>query len=143
MKLSVNGVKAIKSSIGSYTLLRKALFSRIHTNTISFCNLKENWIILSRNTKSYWICDNSSSFYSVNLTTSFGSHSKIRQSFSNVIKVMFLFFFKESKVLLSIPFFNNWYCVTPFSSIVIQSGEKSIIVITSFTYDNSIIEFPF
>lgn len=42
--------------------------------------------------------------YFLKQTTSFGVHPMIPQSFSNVSIVIFLFFFKESSVLLSIPF---------------------------------------
>ena len=38
---------------------------------------------------------------------SLGVQPMMRHSFSNVIIVIFLFFFRESSVLLSIPFFNR------------------------------------
>ena len=47
-KLSVVGVKVIRFSIESFTLLIKVLFSKIHTSILSFCSWKENWIILSK-----------------------------------------------------------------------------------------------
>ena len=47
----------------------------------------------------------------------------ILQSFSNVTMVMFLPFFSESKVLLSIPPFKSWYCDTCIRSIVFHSGS--------------------
>ena len=43
----------------------------------------------------------------LNWTISFGVQLRIEQRRSSVTNVMFLFFFKESKVLLSIPCFNN------------------------------------
>ena len=58
----------------------------------------------------------------LNSTISFGVQPIILHSFSTVKRVMFLFFFKLSKVLLSIPDFSRKYCVTPFCSIVRQSG---------------------
>ncbi len=70
---------------------------------------------------------------------SFGSHCKMLQSFSNVIKVMFLFFLRESNVLLSMPRFKSWYCEMFLSSIVFHNGAKSIIVLTPVLFINSII----
>ena len=46
----------------------------------------------------------------------------MRHSFSKVSSVIFLFFFRESKVLLSIPDFKSWYWVTLRSFIVFHSG---------------------
>lgn len=58
----------------------------------------------------------------MNATISFGVHSMILQSFSTFKRVIFLFFFKLSSVLLSIPDFNNKYCDISFRFIVSQSG---------------------
>ena len=58
----------------------------------------------------------------MNATMSFGVHSMILQSFSTVKRVIFLFFFKLSNVLLSIPDFNNKYCDISFCLIVSQRG---------------------
>ena len=47
--------------------------------------------------------------FSMKRTMSFGVQSIIRQSFSSVSRVIFLFFFSVSSVLLSMPFFRRWY----------------------------------
>ena len=59
----------------------------------------------------------------LNSTISFGVNPMILHSFSTVISVTFLFFFKLSKVLLSIPDFNRKYCVIPLASMVFHSGS--------------------
>ena len=58
----------------------------------------------------------------LNLTISLGVQLRITHSFSNVSKVIFLFFFKASNVLLSIPCCRSLYWETPFAAIVSQRG---------------------
>ena len=57
-----------------------------------------------------------------NVTRSFGVQSKILHNFSSVSNVIFLLFFKVSKVRLSIPDFNNLYCETPLIFMVFHNG---------------------
>ncbi len=83
------------------------------------------------NEKSLRIYDNDGRLYSVNFTMSFGVQPMILHSFSKVSSVMFLFFFRESKVLLSIPAFRSLYWVMPRSSMVSHIGSKLIMVITA------------
>lgn len=60
----------------------------------------------------------------MNFTISLGEQSNIMHNFSTVKRVMFLPFFKLSKVLLSIPpEWSNAYCDTFFSFIVFHKGS--------------------
>lgn len=57
-----------------------------------------------------------------NVTISLGVQSKIMHNFSSVSNVIFLLFFKLSKVRLSIPDFNNLYCEMPLNFMVSHNG---------------------
>lgn len=59
---------------------------------------------------------------SKNCTTSFGVHSRIRQIFSRVKRVILFPFRRVSSVRLSIPCFISRYCVNPRDFIVSHSG---------------------
>lgn len=52
----------------------------------------------------------------------------ILHNFSTVSKVMFLFFFKPSKVLLSKPDFNKWYWEMFFISSVFHNGALGSMI---------------
>ena len=101
----------------------------------------ERWVFLTMyiengNKK---LLETSSSHYSLNLTICCISVSSKRATLSTVRSVTFLFFRNESNVFLSTPIFSSWYCDMPFSFMVSNNGEKSIITKSPCPSSKSII----